>query len=86
MLHYGDLTDATNLIRIIQDTQPTEIYNLAAQSHVQVSLRRPNTRRMPMRSGRRGFWKPFGFAIYSGPTMLEIGQKMPYMCKADWES
>jgi GDPmannose 4,6-dehydratase len=40
-LHYGDLTDATNLIRIIQDTQPTEIYNLAAQSHVQVSFETP---------------------------------------------
>jgi GDPmannose 4,6-dehydratase len=37
-LHYGDLTDATNLIRIIQETQPDEIYNLAAQSHVQVSF------------------------------------------------
>ena len=38
MLHYGDLTDATNLIRIVQETQPDEIYNLAAQSHVQVSF------------------------------------------------
>jgi len=38
MLHYGDMTDATNLIRIIQEVQPTEIYNLAAQSHVQVSF------------------------------------------------
>jgi GDPmannose 4,6-dehydratase len=37
-LHYGDLTDATNLIRIIQEVQPDEIYNLAAQSHVQVSF------------------------------------------------
>ena len=37
-LHYGDMTDATNLIRIIQETQPDEIYNLAAQSHVQVSF------------------------------------------------
>ncbi|HET6514193.1 MAG TPA: GDP-mannose 4,6-dehydratase [Thermodesulfovibrionales bacterium] len=37
-MHYGDLTDATNLIRIIQETQPDEIYNLAAQSHVQVSF------------------------------------------------
>jgi GDPmannose 4,6-dehydratase len=37
-LHYGDLTDATNLIRIIQDVQPDEIYNLAAQSHVMVSF------------------------------------------------
>ena len=40
-LHYGDLTDSTNLIRIIQETQPTEIYNLAAQSHVQVSFETP---------------------------------------------
>ncbi len=37
-LHYGDLTDATNLIRLIQETRPDEIYNLAAQSHVQVSF------------------------------------------------
>src|SRR6266851_10007992 len=41
VLHYGDLTDATNLIRIVQDTQPDEIYNLAAQSHVQVSFETP---------------------------------------------
>ena len=40
-LHYGDLTDATNLIRLIQNIQPTEIYNLAAQSHVQVSFETP---------------------------------------------
>lgn len=40
-LHYGDLTDATNLIRIIQETQPDELYNLAAQSHVQVSFETP---------------------------------------------
>src|SRR5579864_3654512 len=40
-MHYGDLTDATNLIRVIQETQPTEIYNLAAQSHVQVSFENP---------------------------------------------
>ncbi|WP_073058836.1 GDP-mannose 4,6-dehydratase [Fodinibius roseus] len=40
-LHYGDLTDSTNLIRIIQDIQPDEIYNLGAQSHVQVSFDAP---------------------------------------------
>jgi len=40
-LHYGDLTDASNLIRIVQETRPTEIYNLAAQSHVQVSFETP---------------------------------------------
>ena len=38
LLHYGDMTDATTLIRIVQDTQPDEIYNLAAESHVQVSF------------------------------------------------
>src|SRR3954465_7467023 len=37
-MHYGDMTDATNLIRIVQETKPNEIYNLAAQSHVQVSF------------------------------------------------
>src|SRR3970282_502844 len=41
VLHYGDMTDATNLIRIVQETQPDEIYNLAAQSHVQVSFETP---------------------------------------------
>src|SRR5437868_11111444 len=40
-LHYGDLTDSTNIIRIIQETQPDEIYNLAAMSHVKVSFDTP---------------------------------------------
>jgi GDPmannose 4,6-dehydratase len=40
-MHYGDLTDATNLIRVLQEVRPTEIYNLAAQSHVQVSFETP---------------------------------------------
>jgi GDPmannose 4,6-dehydratase len=40
-MHYGDMTDATNLIRVVQEVQPTEIYNLAAQSHVQVSFETP---------------------------------------------
>jgi GDPmannose 4,6-dehydratase len=41
LMHYGDMTDATNLIRIVQETQPDEIYNLAAQSHVKVSFETP---------------------------------------------
>lgn len=41
ILHYGDLTDSTNIIRIIQEVQPDEIYNLGAQSHVQVSFETP---------------------------------------------
>lgn len=40
-LHYGDLTDSTNIIRVVQETQPDEIYNLGAQSHVQVSFETP---------------------------------------------
>ncbi|MDG2311282.1 MAG: GDP-mannose 4,6-dehydratase, partial [Flavobacteriales bacterium] len=40
-LHYGDMTDSSNLIRIVQEVQPDEIYNLAAQSHVQVSFETP---------------------------------------------
>ena len=41
ILHYGDLSDSSNILRIIQETQPDEIYNLAAQSHVQVSFETP---------------------------------------------
>src|SRR6187551_1956803 len=41
VLHHGDLTDSSNLVRIIQQTQPDEIYNLAAQSHVAVSFEEP---------------------------------------------
>lgn len=41
VMHYGDMTDATNLIRLVQEVQPDEIYNLAAQSHVQVSFETP---------------------------------------------
>jgi GDPmannose 4,6-dehydratase len=41
VLHHGDMTDATNLIRVVQEVQPNEIYNLAAQSHVQVSFETP---------------------------------------------
>jgi GDPmannose 4,6-dehydratase len=40
-LHYGDLSDTSNLIRIVQETQPDEIYNLGAQSHVAVSFESP---------------------------------------------
>jgi GDPmannose 4,6-dehydratase len=57
-LHYGDMTDATNLIRVIQETQPTEIYNLAAQSHVLVSFETPQN---SMDSGSRQIIaKPMG--------------------------
>ena len=41
ILHYGDMTDSTNLVRIIQEVQPDEIYNLAAMSHVRVSFEVP---------------------------------------------
>ena len=50
LMHYGDLTDATNLTRIIGDARPTEIYNLAAQSHVQVVLKRPSIPQMRTQS------------------------------------
>lgn len=49
VLHYGDMTDATNLIRLLQETQPDEIYNRAAQSHVQVSFETPEYTAMPAR-------------------------------------
>src|SRR6476660_2108429 len=41
VLHYGDMTDATNLIKIVQMTKPDEVYNLAAQTHVMVSFESP---------------------------------------------
>src|SRR4051812_46066488 len=41
ILHYGDLTDSTNLVRLVQSIQPDEIYNLGAQSHVSVSFQQP---------------------------------------------
>ena len=44
-LHYGDLTDSTNLIRIVQEVQPDEVYNLGAQSHVQVSFETPECKK-----------------------------------------
>jgi GDPmannose 4,6-dehydratase len=53
-LHHGDMTDSTNLIRIVQETQPDEIYNLAAQSHVRSASTRRNTLPMPTRSARCG--------------------------------
>jgi GDPmannose 4,6-dehydratase len=46
-LHYGDLTDSTNLIRVVQAIRPDEIYNLAAQSHVAVSFETPGCRSHP---------------------------------------
>ena len=52
-LHYGDLTDATNLIRLVQETQPDEIYNLAAQSHVQVSFETAGIHRQCRRARAR---------------------------------
>ena len=61
MLHYGDLTDSTNLIRIIQQVQPDEIYNLGAQSHVAVSFESRNTPPIAMRWARCGSWRRYEF-------------------------
>ena len=57
VLHYGDLTDSTNLIRIIQQVQPEEIYNLGAQSHVAVSLIALNTLRTVMLLVLFAYWR-----------------------------
>jgi GDP-mannose 4,6-dehydratase len=61
MLHYGDMTDATNLIRIIQETQPTKFTTSPRKATSRSASRRPNTPRMPTRSDRCGFWKPCAF-------------------------
>ena len=57
-LHYGDLTDSSNLIRIVQETQPDEIYNLGAQSHVAVSFESPEYTADVDALGRCVFSKP----------------------------
>ena len=64
-LHYGDLTDATNLIRLIQETQPDEIYNLGAQSHVLVSFETPET---PMPSARCACSRLSAFSSAAKPS------------------
>ena len=60
ILHYGDLTDSTNLIRIIQQVQPDEIYNLGAQSHVAVSFEAPE-----YTANSRSLREQFGFDAIS---------------------
>ena len=59
-LHYGDMTDSSSLIRIIQQVQPDEIYNLAAQSHVKVSFDVPEYTAEADAVG----WKPYGFWVW----------------------
>jgi len=76
VMHHGDLTDATNIIRIMQETQPDEIYNLAAQSHVQVSFETPVEAAFEQ-VGRRIEWRGTaidekGMDAASGRTLIEI--------------
>ena len=63
ILHYGDLTDTSNLIRIIQECQPDEIYNLGAQSHVAVSFESPEYTADVDAMGPWECWKPFVFLV-----------------------
>ena len=86
ILHYGDLTDATNLIRIVQEVQPDEIYNLAAQSHVAVSFETPEytansdalgTLRLSRRSAFCGLEKKTRFYQASTSEMYGKVQEMP---------
>ncbi|MBW2126640.1 MAG: GDP-mannose 4,6-dehydratase [Deltaproteobacteria bacterium] len=84
-MHYGDLTDATNLIRIIQALRPDEIYNLAAQSHVKVSFESPEytanadalgALRLMARQGRcrKTRIRPFTHAVLMlQPSFMPIG-------------
>jgi GDPmannose 4,6-dehydratase len=79
VLHYGDLTDSTSLIRIVQAVQPDEIYNLAAQSHVAVSFESPEykansdalgtLRTLPRRRRTMSSWPPPGSAGFSRTTV-----------------
>ena len=72
-LHYGDVTDATNLIRIVQETQPDEIYNLAAQSHVQVSFETPEYTANADAVGTLRLWRQSAFsAAKSGRAFTRL--------------
>ncbi len=63
-LHYGDLTDSTNLIRLVEEIEPDEIYNLAAQSHVKVSFDTPSIRQIPTVLERCGCWRLSGCSVW----------------------
>ena len=63
ILHYGDVTDSTNIIRIIQEVQPDEIYNLAAQSHVAVSFETPEYTAQSDALGRCDFRSDTNFRL-----------------------
>ena len=68
-LHYGDMTDSTNLIRLIQEIKPDEIYNLAAQSHVRISFDVPE---YTIKTNALGVFVPEALAIGSSPAMLKL--------------
>ena len=70
-LHYGDLTDSTNLIRIIQQVKPDEIYNLGAQSHVKVSFETPEYTANADAVGTLRFFHQDG-----APRAISIGGKL----------
>src|SRR5262249_8083181 len=71
-MHYGDVTDATNIIRIVQETQPDEIYNLPRNRTCRCRSRRPNTRPMPMDLGR---------CAYSSQSASSAGKTRPASIK-----
>jgi len=76
-LHYGDMTDSTNLIRIVQETQPDEIYNLAAQSHVQVSFDGIGTLRLLEAIRLLGLAKKTRFYQASTSELYGLVQEIP---------
>jgi len=79
-LHYGDLTDATNVLRIIQQVQPDEIYNLAAQSHVQVSFDL-STPRTPTGSARCASSRP---CVSCASSSVRAFTRLPLRRCSDW--
>ena len=70
VLHYGDLTDSTNLIRIVQQVQPDEIYNLGAQSHVAVSFESPEYTANSDALGTLRILKRYGFLRLTQKTRI----------------
>ena len=79
-LHYGDLSDSSNLTRLIKEIQPDEIYNLAAQSHVAVSFEAPEYTADVMVWVRCVFLRPFGF--WGWKTKLVFIKRLLLNCLA----
>ena len=78
VLHYGDMTDSTSLIHVVEKVQPDEVYNLAAQSHVQVSFEEPSTPQTRMPWEPSACWRLFAFSPSPGSALYQASTSEMY--------